>query len=286
LVFKKYFGENYLGVVLFIKIKIFAFDFISCKCIMNLEITNVNIEDATNSEPKDLKLIGDSLTKSRLSIVYRRTASDTPSTDEDVYICVYQGLKTKLSQTIDSGSGMYSKYSGNDDESSEQGYVQYKTSKADDPYGLDDVFKVRTMYYSANLHGESIDTRGARQYIEKCESDLAEVEGDAHDGIIRYTIIAFGASSNKIYDAKYVNIFRGVKDAYDGTAAANVNGLSVVSMYDHDEMDIIRDGKAKMSKGSRGLSNRRLSLQDKIDVLTSINLELIELLKQKLNVNF
>ena len=37
-----------------------------------------------------------------------------------------------------------------------------------------------------------------------------------------------------------------------------------------------------MSKGSRGLSNRRLSLQDKIDVLTSINLELIELLKQKL----
>ena len=85
--------------------------------------------------------------------------------------------------------------------------------------------------------------RGARQYIEKCESDLAEVEGDAHDGIIRYTIIAFGASSNKIYDAKYVNIFRGVKDASDGMAGANA--LIIVSMYDHDEMDIIRDGEAK-----------------------------------------
>ena len=85
--------ENYFGVVLFIKIKIFAFDFISNKCIMDLEITNVNIEDATNSEPKDLKLIYDSLTKSRLSIVYRRIISETPSTDEDVYICVTKAKK-------------------------------------------------------------------------------------------------------------------------------------------------------------------------------------------------
>lgn len=252
---------------------------------MNFEITNVNIEDATISEPKNLKLIGDSLTKSRLSIVYRRTASDTPSTDEDIYICVYQGLKTKLSQTIDNGSEKYSKYSGNHDDSSEQGYVQYKTSTADER-GDDGAFKVRTMYYGSNLKGESIDMRGARQYIEKCESDLAEVEGDAYDGIIRYTVIAFGASSNKIYDAKYVNIFRGAEDASDGRLATNVNGLCVVSMYDHDEMEMIRNGNAKMSKGSRGLSNRRRSLQDKIDVLTSINLELIKLLKQKLNVNY
>jgi len=254
---------------------------------MEFKITNVNLEDAAHAEPKDMKL-GPKSTKTRLSVVYKAKHSDTAADNEDVYILVYQGKKSFLSGTVDNGSAAYSKYTGNASDSPHQGYVQYKTATVAE--SADGNYKSRTMYYGSNLAGESVETRGARQYVEQCELDLAEVEvktsGDNHDGLIKYTIIVSGKKTSKIYDGKYITIARDAVDPSDKVPAANVNGLSIVSFEEHYQKDEIASNNApNMGKGSWRLSNRALAVQDleeKLELMRSINVELVELIKSKL----